>query len=76
MAAGVVSHARGPSSNIDLHDLSILPRARLRARWLETFGKKPSAAFGRELLALGIAYEVQEKRLAAFRNRERARSIA
>jgi len=53
---------------------AFLPRARLRARWLETFGKKPSAAFGRELLALGIAYEVQEKRLGGL-SKSRAREI-
>ena len=50
------------SEDIELHDLNGLPRARLRARWREVFDEQPPAAFGRELLALGIAYALQDRR--------------
>ena len=63
-----------PSLDIDLHDLSKSPRARLRARWFEMFDKQPPAAFGRELLALGIAYAAQEQQYGGL-SKSRAREI-
>ena len=62
------------SEDIDCHDLDCLPRARLRARWREAFGKQPPATFGRELLALGIAYAVQERQFGGL-TKSRAREI-
>jgi len=62
------------SFDFEYHDLDGLPRARLRARWLEVFGEQPPAAFGRELLALGIAYAVQEQQYCGL-SKSRAREI-
>lgn len=63
-----------PSLDIDLHDLSKLTRAQLRARWSETFGKRPPPAFGRELLALGLAFVTQEREFGGL-SKSRAREI-
>lgn len=62
------------SLDIEIHDLDGLPRARLRARWREAFGEQPSAAFGRELLALGIAYAMQERQFGGL-SKSRAREV-
>ena len=62
------------SQDIDIHVLSTSPRARLRVRWFETFGKQPPPAFGRELLALGIAYAAQEQQYGGL-SKSRAREI-
>src|SRR5947209_4998114 len=51
----------------DFADLGNLPRSKLRKAWLGEFGKDPPACFGRELLALGIAYARQERRYGGFR---------
>ena len=48
--------------------------ARLRECWCKEFGEQPPAAFGRELLALGIAYAVQECQFGAL-SKSRAREI-
>ena len=63
-----------PSLDTDFHDLDGLPRARLRARWREAFGKQPPAAFGRELLALGLTYAAQERQFGGL-SKSRAREI-
>ena len=62
------------SLDFEFHDLDGLPRARLRARWHEVFGEQPPAAFGRELLALGIAYAAQERQFGGM-SKSRAREI-
>jgi len=64
----------GSSEDKEFHDLDGLSRARLRARWREAFGKQPPATFGRELLALGIAYAAQERQYGGL-SKSRAREI-
>jgi hypothetical protein len=59
---------------MEFHDLDGLPRARLRARWFDAFGKPPPAAFGRKLLALGIVYALQERQFGGL-SKSRAREI-
>src|SRR5437868_14712816 len=51
----------------DFADLGKLPRSKLREVWQTEFNEKPPACFGRELLALGIAYARQEHRYGGFR---------
>jgi hypothetical protein len=51
----------------DLADLGKLVRSKLREAWQAEFDEKPPACFGRELLALGIAYARQEQRYGGFR---------
>ena len=65
-----------PSSSeiVDIKGLEGLSRARLRECWCKEFGEQPPAAFGRELLALGIAYAVQECQFGAL-SKSRAREI-
>lgn len=64
----------GRSLDIEPNDLSTLSRARLRSRWVDTFGKSPPAAFGRELLALGIACAMQERQFGGL-SKSRTREI-
>jgi len=53
-------HARNePDSN--LADLRYLSRSQLRDLWQKEVGEKPPGSFGREVLALGIAYVRQER---------------
>ena len=42
-------------------------RSRLRDVWEKELGEKPPGSFGRELLALGIAYDRQERRYGGMR---------
>ena len=51
----------------DFADLGKLPRSKLREVWQTEFNEKPPGCFGRELLALGIAYARQEHRYGDFR---------
>ena len=53
--------------DMDFADLGELPRSELRKVWEGEFGEDPPACFGRELLALGIAYARQEHRYGGFR---------
>jgi hypothetical protein len=48
-------------------DLDKQPRARLRDLWQKELCEKPPGCFGRELLALGIAYARQEQRYGGLR---------
>src|ERR1700693_4480824 len=45
---------------LDLKDLNRVSRAVLRDLWRKEFGEEPLKCFGRDLLALGIAYKRQE----------------
>lgn len=45
-----------------MRDLRQLPRNELRALWAQELGKPPPVTFGRDVLALGIAYTRQERR--------------
>jgi hypothetical protein len=54
-----------PRSNdvsIDLETLEELSRAELQALWLKLNAQAPPRCLGRDVLALGIAYIVQERR--------------
>lgn len=51
----------------DFADLGKLPRSKLREVWQIELNENPPACFGRELLALGIAYARQEHRYGGFR---------
>jgi len=51
----------------DIADLGKLPRSKLREVWQNELNENPPACFGRELLALGIAYARQERRYGGFR---------
>ena len=42
-------------------------RSRLRDLWEKELGEKPPGSFGRELLALGIAYDRHERRYGGMR---------
>ena len=59
--------AAGHDEGEEFADLGKLPRSKLRKVWLEELGEDPPACFGRELLALGIAYDRQERRYGGFR---------
>jgi hypothetical protein len=50
-----------------LADLGPLSRAQLRDLWQKETGEKSPGSFGRELLALGIAYVRQERHYGGFR---------
>jgi Protein of unknown function (DUF2924) len=52
---------------LDLADLDRLSRPRLRDLWQKEVGEKPPGSFGREVLALGIAYARQERRYGGLR---------
>ncbi len=53
--------------DLDLADLGHLSRSQLRDLWHKEVGEQPPGSFGRELLALGIAYVRQERRYGGFR---------
>jgi hypothetical protein len=52
---------------LDFAELGKLPRSKLRDLWRHELGETPPGCFGRELLALGIAYARQEHRYGGFR---------
>jgi hypothetical protein len=52
---------------LDFAELGGLPRSKLRDLWQQELGETPPRCFGRELLALGIAYARQERRYGGFR---------
>src|SRR5438132_13940945 len=56
-----------PEPDLDLADLDHLSRSRLRDLWQKEVGEKPPGSFGRELLALGVAYVRQERRYGGLR---------
>ena len=58
---------RSTGRDLDLADLDHLSRSRLRDLWEKELGEKPPQSFGRELLALGIAYDRQERRYGGMR---------
>jgi hypothetical protein len=53
--------------DLDFTDLSGLSRSQLRVLWQKEVGDEPPGCFGRELLALGIAYVRQERRYGGHR---------
>jgi Protein of unknown function (DUF2924) len=57
----------GHQPDCDLADLGHLSRSQLRDLWQKEVGEKPPRSFGRELLALGIAYVRQERRYGGLR---------
>ena len=59
--------SRSTELDLDLTDLGHLSRSRLRDLWQKEVGEKPPGSFGRELLALGIAYDRQEGRYGGMR---------
>src|SRR3989440_12682325 len=58
---------RSSEPGLDLADLGHLSRSQLRDLWHKEVGEKPPGSFGRELLALGIAYDRQERRYGGLR---------
>jgi hypothetical protein len=56
-----------PEPDFDLADLGRLSRSQLRDLWQREVGEKPPGSFGRELLALGVAYVRQERRYGGLR---------
>src|SRR6266571_7434986 len=58
---------RSNDPDLDLADLGHLSRSQLRDRWHKEVGERPPGSFGRELLALGIAYVRQERRYGGLR---------
>ena len=58
---------RSTGRDLDLADLDHLSRSRLRDLWEKELGERPPQSFGRELLALGIAYDRQERRYGGMR---------
>ena len=59
--------SRSTEPDLDLADLGHLSRSRLRDLWQKEIGEKPPGSFGRELLAMGIAYDRQERRYGGLR---------
>jgi hypothetical protein len=59
--------SRSTEPELDLADLGHLSRSRLRDLWHKEIGDKPPGTFGRELLALGIAYRRQQRRYGGLR---------
>ena len=59
--------SRSPEPDLNFSDLGHLSRSRLRELWQKEVGEKPPGSFGRELLALGIAYVRQERRYGGMR---------
>jgi len=53
--------ARGNLS-VDVHYLNRLSRLELREAWTQELRDKPPPTLGRDILALGIAYAMQERR--------------
>jgi hypothetical protein len=58
--------ARHPALNIDTATLARLPRAELRLLWRKVLEEAPPACLGRDVLALGIAYALQERRFGGL----------
>ena len=58
---------RSNDPDLDLADLGHLSRSQLRDHWHKEVGEQPPGSFGRELLALGIAFVRQERRYGGFR---------
>jgi hypothetical protein len=54
-------------SGSEFAELENQSRAQLRDLWQSELGEKPPGCFGRELLALGIAYARQEQRYGGLR---------
>jgi hypothetical protein len=54
--------ARHPNLNVDIDALGQLSRSELRVLWTRVLAEKPPACLGRDVLALGIAHAVQERR--------------
>jgi Protein of unknown function (DUF2924) len=52
---------------LDFAELDRLPRSKLRELWQQELGETPPKCFGREVLALGIAYAHQERRYGGLR---------
>jgi hypothetical protein len=46
---------------VELDDLRILSRSELRALWKQELGEQPPVSLGRDVLALAIAYALQER---------------
>lgn len=59
--------SRSPEPDLNFSDLGHLSRSRLRDLWQKEVGETPPGSFGRELLALGIAYVRQERRYGGLR---------
>ena len=59
--------SRSPEPDLNFSDLGHLTRSRLRDLWQKEVGETPPGSFGRELLALGIAYVRQERRYGGLR---------
>ncbi len=53
---------RHPELNVDIEGLGLLSRAELRALWTQVLAEKPPPCLGRDVLALGIAHAMQERR--------------
>jgi Protein of unknown function (DUF2924) len=51
-----------PALNVDIEGLGLLSRAELRALWTQVLAEKPPPCLGRDVLALGIAHAMQERR--------------
>jgi hypothetical protein len=58
---------RSTEPDLNFKELGHLSRSRLRDLWQKEVGEKPPGSFGRELLALGIAYVRQERRYGGLR---------
>ncbi len=52
---------RRHAATIDIDGLDCLSRAKLRDLWARELGEQPPASLGRDILALGIAYAMQER---------------
>ena len=48
--------------NVDIEGLGLRSRAELRALWTQVLAEKPPPCLGRDVLALGIAHAMQERR--------------
>lgn len=51
---------------VDIRDLDRLSRGALRALWVQELGEQPPATLGRDVVALGIAYTRQQRRLGGL----------
>jgi hypothetical protein len=59
--------SRSSEPDLNFSDLGHLSRSRLQDLWQKEMGEKPPGSFGREVLALGIAYVRQERRYGGLR---------
>src|SRR5262249_15026323 len=57
---------RGRDREVGISDLDRLSRSALRALWTQELREQPPATLGRDVLALGIAYAKQERRLGGL----------